>query len=101
MIPGESTPLKAKNTKPARLTPSKFVKAMANGHRITMPTMVTTKLTLKAVDDAEFLLTRTTDKPEATAESRAKMMPIIKFHFHFIDGSIKTNHPKPHFLCEK
>ena len=56
---------------------------------ITMPTQEIIRLTLKAFDFLEYLLTRTTDKPEATAESNAKADPIMTFLEG--DGGIKTN----------
>jgi hypothetical protein len=36
---------------------------------------------LKALEPAEFRLTTTTEKLEAAAESSARMMPIMSFHF--------------------
>jgi hypothetical protein len=47
------------------------------------------RLTLKAFVFVEYLPTRTTDKPEATAENKAKVDPIMPFLEG--DGGIKTN----------
>jgi hypothetical protein len=67
-----------------------------------------TKLMLKALDPAECFLTRTTDKPEAAAESRAKTSPSMRFHPHVEAGNIKTNpvkmwstHGKSHLFIEQ
>jgi hypothetical protein len=46
---------------------------------------------LSTLDPEECFLTSTTDKPEVAAESKAKMTPIIPFHCHVKNGSIKTN----------
>jgi hypothetical protein len=53
---------------------------------------------LKTPDPSECLLTETTDIPEAAAESKAKTMPIIEFHFHFTARTIKTNPSNLRFL---
>ena len=44
-----------------------------------MPVQEIIRLMLKAVDFLEYLLTRTTDMPEANAESNAKAEPIMFF----------------------
>jgi hypothetical protein len=49
------------------------------------------RLMLKAFVCLEYLPTRTTDKPEAAAESNAKEDPIMPFLEG--DGGIKTNLP--------
>jgi hypothetical protein len=54
-----------------------------------MPTQEIIRLTLKAFDFPECLPTRTTDKPEANAESNAKADPIMTFLES--DGGIKMN----------
>jgi hypothetical protein len=54
-----------------------------------MPTQEIIRLTLKAFDFPEYLPTKTTDKPEANAESSAKVDPIMAFLEG--DGCIKTN----------
>ena len=69
----------AKNARPSRLAVLRFVRRIARGQRITMPTQEIIRLMLKAFDFLEYLLTRTTDTPEASAESNAKAEPIMFF----------------------
>jgi hypothetical protein len=57
----------------------KSVRRTARGHNIAMPTEEMIRLMLKALESAEYFLTKTTDKPEATAESKAKAVPIMPF----------------------
>jgi hypothetical protein len=74
---------------PSKLAALKSVSKTARGQRITMPTQETIRLTLKAFVFLEYLPTMTTDKPEAAAESNARMDPIMLFPEGC--GSIKTN----------
>jgi len=69
----------AKNVRPSRLAALRFVRRTARGQRITMPMKDIIRLMLKAFDFLEYLLTRTTDMPEASAESNAKAEPIMFF----------------------
>jgi hypothetical protein len=54
-----------------------------------MPTQEIIRLMLKAFDFLECLPTKTTDKPEANAESNAKADPIMTLPEG--DGGIKIN----------
>jgi len=49
---------------------------------------------LYVLELAECLLTKTTDNPEVAADSKARTMPIIKFHFQVKATCIKTNLPR-------
>jgi hypothetical protein len=76
---------------PSKLAALKSVSKTARGQRITIPTQEMIRLMLKAFVFLEYLPTRTTDKPEAAAESNAKEDPIMPFLEG--DGGIKTNLP--------
>lgn len=52
-----------------------------------MPTQEIIRLMLKAFDFLEYLLTKTTDMPEASAESNARAEPIM--FFLEVGGGIK------------
>jgi hypothetical protein len=62
---------------------------IARGQRIAKPTPEIIRLMLKALDSAEYFLTRITDKPEVIAASNAKAVPSMTSHEG--DRGIKAN----------
>ena len=84
-----SKPPKAKSAIPSRFAVPKSVRTIASGQRMTRPTAEIKTLTLNGFDFFECLPTMTTEKPEAAAESNARVIPSM--HLSEVAGGIKGN----------